>query len=129
MKHITAISDLDIRVETKFDAYRSDPSKQYYFFTYFISITNTGPRSLKLLYRKWEILDSIGDFREVEGQGVIGLQPILEPGQTFSYESSCHFASDFGQMQGYYFFQDIHTHENFLTEIPLFEMYVPWKWN
>lgn len=129
MKVVGVLFDVGIHVETQFDPHNSMLDRNYYFFRYQITIKNNSDKILKLLYRKWEILDGNGEFREVEGAGVVGLNPVLSPGESFTYESGCNFATDLGFMEGYYYFQDIETFNNYIVHIPEFRMNVPWKWN
>jgi len=89
-------------------------------FSYLIRIENQSNDTIKLLRRHWFICDGNYDEREVEGQGVVGEQPILEPGDTFEYQSWCPIISEFGYMGGYYTFNSVEKHENFIVEIPTF---------
>lgn len=129
MNIVGELFDVHIQVITEFDELGSSINQNYYYFKYQITITNKSDKYLKLLYRKWEILDSNGEFREVEGAGVVGVQPVLSRNQTFTYESGCNFSTDLGFMEGHYYFQDIETQQNYKVHIPSFRMNVPWKWN
>lgn len=71
-------------------------------FVYQITIQNDGDRPAQLLRRHWIITDALGAVREVEGEGVVGVQPVLEPGQSFSYQSSSVIATPVGTMRGSY---------------------------
>lgn len=126
---VTELFDIDISVQTNFDKHQSDVSRFFYFFRYQITIKNSSSKILQLLYRKWDIMDSNGEYREIEGPGVVGRQPVLRPGESFTYESGCNFATDLGYMSGEYLFQDIETHHNYKVRIPEFMMNVPGKWN
>lgn len=88
------------------------------FFDYFINIQNTSQHTVQLLYRSWLITDSIGEKRSVFGSGVVGEQPVLKPGDTFSYRSGCDFESGIGRMEGKYIFRDVHTNQAFSVNIP-----------
>lgn len=80
----------------------SNPDNDEYVFAYTIRIANVGQRPATLLGRRWEIIDAQGLAREVEGEGVVGKQPRLEPGASFVYTSYCPLATSWGTMQGYY---------------------------
>jgi ApaG protein len=88
------------------------------FFDYFITIQNTSRNTVQLLYRSWLITDSIGDKRNVFGPGVVGEQPVLKPGECFTYRSGCDFESGIGRMEGKYIFRDVNTNQPFSVNIP-----------
>jgi ApaG protein len=75
-----------------------------YLFAYRIRITNVGERVVQLLRRHWTIVDADGDTREVVGDGVVGRQPLLEPGESFEYASYCPLGTRWGTMEGWYTF-------------------------
>jgi len=91
-----------IDVESFFVPEKSDASKNQYFFAYSISITNTTEEHVQLLNRRWVITDGWGRVEEVQGPGVIGLQPWIEPGATFQYQSFCPLTTPTGSMRGQY---------------------------
>lgn len=99
----TAVTD-GIRVEVKSDFLpdRSDPRGGRWFFAYTVNIRNEGESPAKLLARHWVIGDSDGNVEEVVGDGVVGHQPRLEPGQAFRYQSFCILRTPHGSMQGTY---------------------------
>lgn len=80
----------------------SDPLDKRFVFAYRIRITNESERWVKLLSRRWVIVDSLGESQEVTGEGVIGAQPELEPGQSFEYSSYCPLTTPWGTMEGQY---------------------------
>lgn len=82
----------------------SQPDRGRYFYRYRIRITNEGERSAKLISRKWLILDANNLSEEVEGDGVVGKQPHLKPGEMFEYESICPLRTEWGTMEGSYSF-------------------------
>lgn len=120
---------ITVGVETRYRDNLSAPKRSYFYFSYYINIKNDTAFTVQLLYRKWEIVDSNGEYREVEGSGVIGLQPIIEPGRSFSYESGCNFTTEVGKMSGIYIFQRTLDKSNIAVEIPEFIMEVPWLRN
>jgi ApaG protein len=81
---------------------RSRPAQERWFFLYTITITNEGQDTVQLLSRHWVITDGSGHIEEVRGPGVVGQQPVLAPGQTFSYTSGCPLGTPFGKMEGTY---------------------------
>ena len=91
-----------IQVRTAYLAEKSAPTQGRYFFAYRVRITNTGNETAQLVSRRWVITDANGDVETVEGPGVVGEQPVLEPGQTFEYTSFCPLKTAVGTMQGSY---------------------------
>jgi ApaG protein len=83
---------------------RSDPDQQQFVFAYFVRIENVGNEDAHLLRRRWLIHDSIGEDLEVEGEGVVGEQPLIEPGGLHEYSSFCVLKSSSGFMEGHYLF-------------------------
>jgi ApaG protein len=81
---------------------RSDPARGQYFFAYEITIANVGDASAMLTHRHWIITDGTGHVEEVEGEGVVGHTPHLEPGQEFRYTSFCPLSTPVGTMEGSY---------------------------
>jgi ApaG protein len=84
---------------------RSNPGHGMYFFAYDIEIENVGDSSAQLLRRHWLIKDSLGNVQEVDGDGVVGEQPHLEPGERFDYTSFCPLPTYKGSMEGTYVFR------------------------
>ena len=116
--------NIDVSVETDYVGNQSDPDNARYVFAYTITITNNGSGPAKLLRRHWLITDANGKIQEVRGDGVVGKQPRLEPGDTFSYTSAAMIETPFGYMQGsYYLIAD--NGVEFDTEIPVFRLSVP----
>ncbi len=81
---------------------RSRPAQEQWFFLYTITITNEGQDTVQLVSRHWIITDGAGHVEEVKGPGVVGQQPVLAPGQTFTYTSGCPLETPFGKMEGTY---------------------------
>jgi ApaG protein len=92
--------DIRVQVESRFSPEHSDPST--WFFLYTIRISNEGTETVQLVSRHWIIRDAIGNTEEVQGPGVVGEQPILEPGGHFEYTSGCPLPTPFGSMLGTY---------------------------
>lgn len=97
------------------------PAMNQYLFGYEITITNENPEPVQLLHRHWIITDALGRVEEVKGPGVIGRQPRLHSGESFSYDSFCPLSTPFGSMRGSYkMMRD--NGEFFEVEIPLFNL-------
>ena len=99
----------------------SDPSIPSFVFVYHIRIENVGDRTAQLLWRHWYIHDAAGGDSEVEGEGVIGEQPVLAPGDVHEYESYCILKGPRGHMEGYYRFRRPDG-SDLRVEIPRFEL-------
>ena len=96
---------LAITVETSYLENQSDPDENRYVFAYTITLRNEGRVAAKLLTRHWVITDSNGKVQEVRGEGVVGEQPHLQPGQGFRYSSGAIIETPVGTMQGSYHMQ------------------------
>jgi len=121
--------NIQVSVESRYLPQRSEPRDNFYFFVYFITIENHSPFSVQLLRRHWEIFDSIGEKRIVEGEGVVGQTPVLQPGQVYTYNSSCDLKSELGTMKGHYIFRRLLDEKEFPVTIPEFPLQVKGKWN
>lgn len=91
-----------VSVVSEYAPDRSQPGQQQWFFLYTITIANEGAETVQLLSRHWVITDSNGHVEEVKGEGVIGQQPVLGPGESFTYTSGCRLRTQFGRMEGSY---------------------------
>jgi ApaG protein len=118
-----------ITVETFYNSEQSNPMLSEYSFAYRISIDNYANFPVKLLRRKWEIYDSNGTVREVEGEGVVGQQPVLEPGESFQYISGASIRTEMGKMVGTYKMENLNTKKIVEVEIPEFDLIAPFKLN
>lgn len=94
--------DIQIQVATNYVDEQSEPDAGRYVFAYTITISNNGDVAAKLLSRHWVITDANGKVQEVSGDGVVGEQPYLEPGQRFRYSSGAVLETPVGSMQGLY---------------------------
>ncbi len=118
-----------VSVHTRYEEEFSNPANRHYIFSYHISIENQNPFEIKLLRRHWMIKDSLSNYREVEGEGVIGQQPLISPGEVYEYESACNLASDFGVMKGTYLFRREADDQLFKVVIPEFVLVTPSRLN
>ena len=116
--------NIDVSVETNYIRNQSDPDNERYVFAYRITIKNNGSVSAKLLGRRWLITDANDKIQEVKGKGVVGKQPHLQPGETFSYTSAAVIETPVGYMQGHYYLIADDGIE-FDTEIPAFGLSIP----
>ena len=94
--------EIDIRVQTRYVPEASEPIDEVYGFAYTITITNLGDAAAQLISRHWVIEDSDGHLEEVRGLGVVGHQPLLQPGESFQYSSGCELRTSSGTMHGSY---------------------------
>ncbi len=117
-------NNISISVETHYLLQDSDPENNKYFFLYTISIRNVGSVGAKLLSRHWIIEDSNGKKQDVKGEGVVGEQPYLTPGDEFQYTSGAMIETSFGTMKGSYKMID-DNERHFDAQIPEFILSIP----
>ncbi len=116
--------NITVKVETQFVETQSEPDNDRYVFSYTITIRNEGSEPAQLLSRHWIITDANGSIQEVKGEGVVGEQPYLNPGEGFQYTSGTMIATPVGSMQGtYHMLSD--NGEMFEAEIPSFTLAIP----
>ena len=127
IQHVT--EGVSITVETFYQPEQSNPLNADYLFAYRITIENMSAVPVKLLTRHWHIIDSNGQHREVEGEGVVGMQPIISPGEAYSYMSAANLHSDMGKMYGSYTMENLYNKKLFTVTIPEFELVTPFKLN
>jgi ApaG protein len=116
--------NINVGVISEFLAEQSDPSRNRYVFAYKVTITNSGIQSARLMSRKWIITDGDGKIQEVSGQGIVGQQPIIEPGQQHQYTSGTVLETKVGSMSGSYSMIAADGHE-FSALIPSFTLSYP----
>ncbi len=127
---VTLITEgIKISVETHFQPEYSNPAYDHYMFSYRITIENLTGNTIQLLSRHWKIFDSNGAKREVEGEGVVGVQPVIEPGACYEYISGCNLKSDMGFMRGSYTMKRTLNDSLFAVEIPKFLLETPFRLN
>jgi ApaG protein len=103
---------------------QSEPDLGRYLWSYTITIENRGTEAVQLLSRYWHITDAQGRVQEVNGPGVVGAQPVLEPGQAFEYTSGCPLGTASGAMVGRYQMRAA-SGESFEADIPMFLLESP----
>ncbi len=118
-----------VSVETFYQDDYSNPVAEEYMFAYRITIENTSELVVKLLRRHWFIFDTNGEYREIQGDGVVGEQPILKSGEYHQYVSGCNLSSEMGRMSGSYTFERQEDGRLFEVTIPEFTLIAPQKMN
>jgi len=98
----TVTRGIRVRVRSAYLAERSQPDAGSWFFIYNVQISNQGTETTQLISRHWIITDANGHVEEVKGEGVVGEQPVLGPGESFEYTSACPLPTSFGSMRGTY---------------------------
>lgn len=130
MRVITGVTyGVKISVESIYRKDLSNAENDLYFFNYRIVIENTNDFDIQLKSRYWFIFDSLNPAREVEGDGVVGEQPVLAPGKKHVYVSGCDLHSEIGFMRGHYIFEKVGTGEQFEVTVPRFDLYTKPKLN
>jgi ApaG protein len=114
----------DVECIPHFVSEESKPEDSYYFFSYKVKLKNQGNEPVQLMSRHWVITDAHGRTEEVRGPGVVGLQPKIQPGQCFEYESACPLNTSTGSMKGTYSMVTDNGN-NFEIEIPEFYLICP----
>ncbi|MDA0315346.1 MAG: Co2+/Mg2+ efflux protein ApaG [Bacteroidetes bacterium] len=111
-----------VSVETTYQQDFSNPKQHHYVFTYKVSIENKSNYTVQLLMRRWEIFDAGESRKIVEGDGVVGQQPILEPGEFHTYVSSCNLRSGIGKMRGSFTLEKLMDGKLLEIVIPEFQL-------
>jgi ApaG protein len=94
--------NVTVRVSVSFLPEQSEPEKSRWFWAYHIRLENHGPMAVQLISRRWTIADGRGARHQVEGEGVVGEQPVIAPGASYDYVSGCPLTTPTGWMQGQY---------------------------
>jgi ApaG protein len=116
--------DINIRVVPVYLDEHSEPDEHTYVWAYHVHIENLGTRTVQLLNRYWKITDALGKVEEVSGPGVVGEQPVLQPGEAYEYTSGCPLTTPSGFMVGHY---EMTTEDGelFKVAIPAFALDMP----
>jgi len=120
---------IKISVDTIYQDEYSNAADEQYMFAYRITIQNLSEHTIQLMRRRWLIFDSNATHREVEGEGVVGLQPVIEPGESYMYVSGCNLKTEIGSMRGHYDMIRLGNKKPFQVEIPEFQLVVPYRLN
>lgn len=120
---VTAITEgIIVSIEVTYQAEFSNPNQHHYVFTYKVTIENRSSATVQLMRRKWEIFDAAESAKIVEGSGVVGQQPVLEPGESHTYVSGCNLKSGLGKMKGVYYMEKLSDGRNIEVIVPEFQM-------
>jgi ApaG protein len=114
-----------VNVLTTYLPSHSQPEEGHYTFAYTITISNAGDMPVQLRSRHWLITDADGDVQEVRGEGVVGEQPVIAPGEAFRYTSGATLATPVGCMEGSYFMVVREPMEIDPADLPTFEVPIP----
>ena len=113
---------IKISVQTHFEGTFYKEEIIHFAFSYEVSISNERQNPVQLLSRVWHISDALNSKESVEGDGVIGEQPIIHPNETYIYSSGCTLKSPFGSMKGLYYMVDLLDNNMFKAKIPTFKL-------
>jgi ApaG protein len=122
--HATTTRGVTVRVSVSYLPEQSEPARGRWFWAYHIRLENDGAQAVQLLTRHWIITDGRGARHSVEGEGVVGEQPLIEPGASFDYVSGCPLATPTGAMQGSYRMIAADG-DTFDADIPRFPLHAP----
>ncbi len=122
--HAATTGAITVRVSVSFLPEQSEPGKGRWFWAYHVRIENGGGMAVQLVSREWVISDGRGTTHEVRGEGVVGEQPVLEPGGSFDYVSGCPLGTPTGMMEGRYFMIAADG-ASFPVDIPRFPLIAP----
>jgi ApaG protein len=121
---------IKISVETFYQKDYSNPLNDEYMFAYKVTIYNMNSFPVRLNKRHWDIFDSTAsEHRIVEGEGVIGMIPVINPKATYEYISGTNIHSDIGSMVGSYEMENLDNKQRFAVDIPKFDLFAPFKYN
>jgi ApaG protein len=115
------VNNIIVNGQSKYVPELSKIEDSNFYYLYEISIENKGEKKIKLLARHWDIYDALGKQKQVDGEGVIGQHPIINPGESFKYKSYCPLKTEFGSMSGFYTMKD-EDGNVFKVEIPEFPL-------
>jgi ApaG protein len=120
----TTTRQIEVKARPKFLPDRSSPESGYFFWAYTITLINHGAETVQLKTRHWRITDALGRLQEVKGDGVVGEEPVLKPGENFEYTSGVPLPTPSGFMVGSYGMVT-ETGEPFDIDIPAFSLDLP----
>ncbi|MCS7005475.1 MAG: Co2+/Mg2+ efflux protein ApaG [Cytophagales bacterium] len=121
---------ITVSVFANYEPDYSNHLQKHYVFTYEVTIHNKSEYTVQLLRRQWFIYDANAlGVRTVEGEGVVGMQPVIEPGQKYTYVSGANLRAHFGKITGFYTMERLFDGKQFAVKIPEFSMIVPYRLN
>ncbi|MHA7129985.1 Co2+/Mg2+ efflux protein ApaG [Algoriphagus namhaensis] len=116
---VTAVTQgIHVSVQVTYQAEFSNPHQHHFVFTYKVTIENKSQHTYQLLSRKWQVYDAAEEVKIIAGDGVVGKQPILEPGESHSYVSGCNLISGMGKMTGIYTMEKLFDGKRIEVQIP-----------
>ena len=121
----TVTQGVRVQVMAQYSPEQSQPLQNQWFFLYTVQVSNEGPEAVQLISRHWIITDADHHVKEVRGLGVVGKQPVLDPGESFQYTSGCPLSTPFGSMRGTYQMMKLNG-ERFDVEIGSFALTEPY---
>jgi len=122
--HSATTNGVTVRVAVSFLPEQSEPGKGRWFWAYHVRVENEGEQAVQLISREWSIVDGRGAHHEVHGEGVVGEQPVIEPGAAFDYVSGCPLNTPTGHMEGKYL-MIAEDGTSFAAVIPRFPLIAP----
>jgi ApaG protein len=122
--HSATTRDVTVRVSVSFLPEQSEPARGRWFWAYHVRVENGGAAAVQLMSREWTISDGRGGRHEVKGEGVVGEQPVIEPGGSFDYVSGCPLPTPTGWMEGRYRMV-AEDGRAFAADIPRFPLVAP----
>ena len=126
----TAITNgVKVSVRSNYEMEYSNPSQDKFVFSYKVFIENISDKPIQLISRHWYIVDAYLNQREVKGEGVIGEQPVIQPGDTHHYSSWCPLITEMGKMFGTYQMVDLDENKFFEVEIPVFKLIANYRYS
>jgi len=120
---------IKVSVHTTFEGTFFKNYKMHYAFGYTITVENQSKETVQLTARHWDIFDSLKEMETVDGEGVIGKKPVIQPGKTHTYSSGSLLASPIGAMKGFFQMVNLGSTEKFLVEVPTFKFTAPFALN
>lgn len=122
--YIETTRSITVMVEPRYLEDQSEPDENHYVWAYHVRIENNGSETVQLLTRYWRIMDSVGNVQEVRGDGVVGEQPILKPGENYEYTSGTPLGTPSGIMSGAFQMQNV-SGDIFDAVVPAFSLDSP----
>jgi len=120
---------IKVTVQTSFEGTFFKNYKMHYAFGYTITIENQTKEPVQLISRHWDVLDSLKEMESIDGEGVIGKKPVIQPGRSHTYRSGTLLASPIGAMKGFYEMVNLSSTETFEAEVPTFKFAAPFALN
>lgn len=120
--YIENTNGIEVSVKPFFAEDLSQPSSNKYVFIYKIHIKNSSENKVQLISREWHVIESDGTSYDIEGEGVVGKQPVIDRGEEFEYASQAILFGDNGMMYGNYYFENLEDNSEIKVKIPAFPL-------